>query len=72
MSCRRVLSRFRFMSRIKIAAIIASVLTIVVTAGLTVAPIPGFLGMDAGALGALEVTIASGLATVLLWYGLRS
>lgn len=53
-------------------SIIAAVAVIVIAVGLTVAPIPGLFGMSTGALEALEVTVASGLATVLLWYGLRS
>ncbi len=53
-------------------SIIAAVTVIVIAVGLTVAPIPGLFGMSTGALEALEVTVASGLATVLLWYGSRS
>lgn len=53
-------------------SIIASVVVIVIAVALTVAPIPGLFGMDTGALEALEVTVASGLATALLWYGMRT
>lgn len=53
-------------------SIIAAVAVIVIAVGLTVAPIPALFGMDTGALEALEVTVASGLATVLLWYGMHS
>lgn len=53
-------------------SIIATVVVIVIAVGLTVTPIPGLFGMSTGALEALEVTIASGLATVLLWYGSQS
>ncbi len=53
-------------------SIVASALVIVVGTALCVIPTQGFMGMDAGSLGAVEATIATALATVLLWYGLRS
>ncbi|MDQ2744058.1 MAG: hypothetical protein M3Z66_17430 [Chloroflexota bacterium] len=53
-------------------SLIAAAVIIVVAVILTSAPIPGFLGLDAGSVGALEVSVATILATVLVWYGLRT
>lgn len=55
----------------RVIAMVAGLGIIVLAVVATAIPVHGVLGLDPAYFGALEVAVATLLATVLVWYALR-
>ena len=56
----------------KTVCLIGAGLAILAGTALTVLPTPNLFGMDPGSVAAIYVALATAVATVLVWYGVKT